>query len=250
MRKRKAAHRRLKWVYTLVAIATICFLLWGIKKLKTAEKESFTEIPNFVVRGIDLSHHNEIPEPQKLLNERVSFVYLKATEGTDHLDRNYPFNYKQMKSVGIHVGAYHFYSFGVSGKKQAEHFIQTAKLEASDLIPVIDVEHSPNNPYSTDTAYVNKVVYELKNLETELFQYYGKRPMIYTNKECYGLYIEKNFPDNFLWVVDLHNEPPLEIKNWRIWQFSHQGKVKGVNGKVDLNYYRYALKNFNELLLP
>lgn len=250
MKHKRVSRSFLKLVYLVVAIIALAFLVWGIKKYRNAEKETFAEVPAYVVRGIDLSHHNEIVEPQKLLNESVSFVYLKATEGTDHLDRNFTINYQQLRSVGIRVGAYHFYSFGVSGKLQASHFIQTAKLQSPDLIPAIDVEHSPTNPYSTDTAYVNKVIYELKVLEEELHQYYGKKPLIYTNKECYRLYIEKNFPDNLLWVVDLHNEPPLEIKNWRIWQFSHQGRVKGVNGKVDLNYYRYTLKEFDEMLLP
>ena len=234
---------------------TLTLLLGGLLlafylKKAPSEKQTFSELGTFVIRGIDLSHHNAIPEPRKLKNEGVSFVYMKATEGTDHLDRNYQLNYRLLKDAGIRTGAYHFYTFGVSGKRQAAHFIKTARMQSQDMIPAIDVEHSPVNPYSRDTAYVAKVIRELKALEDELYRYYGKKPIIYTNKNCYQLYIEKHFPDNLLWFADLHNQPSAELQNWRIWQFSHQGKVAGVDGKVDLNYYRYNLKEFDEMLLP
>lgn len=233
-----------------ILIIGAAFLAFYFNKTSSTDQENLVEVESFVVRGIDLSHHNSIPDPYKLKEEAVSFVYMKATEGVDHLDQNYQLNHNLLKEVDIKVGAYHFYTFGISGLQQAQHFIKTVKCESGDLIPAIDVEHSPINPYSRDTAYVGKIIRELKILEAELHRYFGKRPLIYTNMECYRLYIKKHFSENLLWIADLNEPPTSELKNWRIWQFSHQGKVRGVDGKVDLNFYRYTMKDFEEMLLP
>ncbi|MDR1808879.1 MAG: hypothetical protein LBR34_00555, partial [Prevotella sp.] len=204
----------------------------------------------YTVRGVDLSHHNPIIDWTKIdESQNIRFVYLKATEGLSHNDRNYISNYKAAKASGLKTGSYHFYLFAVSGKKQARHFIRTAKCASGDLLPAIDVEHSPGNPHSKDTAYINLVVKELKTLENELYEYYGIHPVIYTNKQCYGLYVKANFADNPLWICDLNSEP-LGVDNWIIWQFSHKGKLPGINEKIDLNYFRYSFDQLDKILIP
>lgn len=204
----------------------------------------------YLIKGIDISHHNTILDWSKVKSEDVSFVYMKATEGVDHLDRNYQLNYEMAREQGIAVGAYHFYIFGSSGREQAKHFIGVAKNQVGDMIPAIDVEHSSANPHSRDRSFVNKTIRELKELESALHDHYGVHPLLYTNKECYKLYVDGNFPDNLIWIVDLDNEPSNDIKNWRIWQFSHSGRVAGTTGKIDLNFYRYSANEFSELFIP
>lgn len=204
----------------------------------------------YFIKGIDISHHQPVLDWRMVVNQQINFAYIKATEGVAHEDRNYDVNYNSAREAGIYIGSYHFYSFGVSGKEQAKHFIRKAKCHSNDLIPAIDVEHSRSNPYSTDSIFNVSVKNELKILENTLYDYYGVRPIIYTNRECYSLYIRDLFPDNFIWICDLYNEPVDDVKNWRIWQFSHKGQLPGVRENVDLNYYRYSFREFKELLLP
>ncbi|MFR9166215.1 MAG: glycoside hydrolase family 25 protein [Dysgonomonas sp.] len=203
----------------------------------------------FTVKGVDLSHHNPIIDWATVSDQDISFVYLKATGGVKHLDRNYPYNYKSAKSNNLRTGSYHFYLFGVSGRKQARHFINTAKVETGDLIPAIDIEHSGDNPYSKDSTYNNLVIAELKNLENALYEYYGVRPILYTNRECYKLYVQNNFSENYIWLCDLKNKPS-DINNWIIWQFSHTGKLGEVKENIDLNYFRYSHDQLNKILMP
>ena len=59
-----------------------------------------------------------------------------------------------------------------------------------------------------------------------MYEYYGVRPIIYTNKDCYKLYIKNHFPENLIWMSDLHNEPNLKDYNWIFWQFSHTKSTK------------------------
>lgn len=213
------------------------------------EPESF-DSSKYFVRGIDVSHHNPILNWDNVMEQDITFAYLKSTEGTTHEDRNYPFNYDLARKSNIKVGSYHFYTFALSGEEQAKHFLKTAKFNSGDLIPAIDVEHSPANPYSKDKEFVITVVKELKIMENKLYEHFGVHPIIYTNRDCYKLYIKGNFTKNIIWMCDLHNEPSDDVNNWKIWQFSHKGELPGVDGHVDLNYYRYTFNEFKELLLP
>lgn len=238
-----------------IAISMLVFTVAGILAFIIYNKY-WGEEPNkfysdkYVVKGIDVSHHNPILNWEMVMEQDISFAYIKATEGITHEDRNYIYNYDLAKKTNVKVGSYHFYTFGLSGIEQARHFIKKAKCRKGDLIPAIDVEHSPANPYSKDEKYIALVVSELKILENTLYEHYGVHPVIYTNKDCYKLYVKKNFPDNLIWMCDLHNEPSDDVTNWRIWQFSHKGNLPGIDGDIDLNYYRYSFDQFKELLLP
>ena len=254
--KRKQWERRRKIVaavllFLLVAVVVpfaIQFLKGRNNLFHTFDSNAFSN--KYVVRGIDISHHNSFVDWNRLREENITFVYLKSTEGTSHKDRDYRKNYRLAKDAGLKVGTYHFYTFGMDGERQAEHFIRTSKVHSQDLVPAIDVEHSPINVFSRDKEAVKRTLRELKKLEQSLFDHYGTHPVLYTNKECYKIYIKDNFPRNPIWICDLHAEPRDEIENWVIWQFSHTGEIGGVADDVDLNYYRYSFTQFRNLLMP
>lgn len=249
--KRKNSTKRNIKKYALSFSLAICFtiLVFFLIRDYLQEPESF-ESNKYYVKGIDVSHHNPILNWNALLDKNITFAYIKSTEGTSHEDRNYIYNYDLARKTNIKVGSYHFYTFALSGKEQAQHFLKTAKFNTGDLLPAIDVEHSPSNIYNKDKNYIKLVIEELKVMENELYEHFGIHPVIYTNKDCYKLYIKGNFPKNLIWMCDLHNEPSDDMENWRIWQFSHKGELPGVDGHIDLNYYRSSFEEFKELLLP
>lgn len=252
IRKRKSSSlitKKRKYICAFILAAVLCVVAFFIIKDYLQESETF-ESNKYFVKGVDVSHHNPILKWDVVLDQNITFAYLKATEGTTHEDRNYPFNYELARKANIKVGSYHFYTFALSGKEQAQHFLKIAQFKQGDMIPAIDVEHSPANPYSKDKEYIAMVIKELKVLENELFEHFGVHPLIYTNKDCYKLYVKNDFPNNPIWMCDLHNEPSDDVKNWRIWQFSHKGEIPGIEGDIDLNYYRYSFEEFKELLLP
>lgn len=243
--------RHKKYILPAIVIAAICLSIAAFFVIKNyfGEPEEF-DSSKYYVKGIDVSHHNPILNWEAVMEQNISFAYIKATEGNTHKDRNYPYNYDLAKKSNIKVGSYHFYTFALSGKEQAQHFLSTAQFDTGDLIPAIDVEHSPANPYNKDKEYISLVIQELKVLENVLYEHFGVHPVIYTNKDCHKLYINEHFPDNIIWMCDLHKEPSEDITNWRIWQFSHKGELPGIDGDIDLNYYRYSFEEFKELLLP
>lgn len=252
MRQKRNKRNKYNWLIgvivltiTTISVAAVGYYIY----IKRYKQEATFSNEKYTVRGVDLSHHNPIIDWSEIHDQNISFVYMKATGGVSHSDRNYIYNYKAARKNNIKAGSYHFYLFAASGKEQAQHFIKTAKCESGDLIPAIDVEHSSDNPLSHDANYVSLVIRELKVLENELYEYYGFHPIIYTNKQCYRLYINDNFENNPVWICDLHNEP-VNINNWIIWQFSHKGQLPGVDGDIDLNYFRYSYDQLNKILIP
>ena len=256
----KKKHKKYKKQTTLIVMVSLILvssvLLIVTDSIRKSNKEQFHSFYDnkyghkYMVKGVDLSYHNGPINWAKLRNEGITFAYIKSTEGESHIDRNYNKNYRDAKQADIKTGTYHFYTFGLDGKRQAQHFIRNSTVGSADLIPAIDVEHSFINRYSDDKDYIKKVIDELIKLEHEMYDYYGVRPIIYSNKDCYKLYIKNNFPENLIWMSDLHNEPDTNDTNWIIWQFSHTGNIDGINGDIDLNYYRYSFRKFNELLMP
>lgn len=237
-------------LFFIIGVVAFYFLYW---QHRGDVFHSFDNTPyssKYLVRGVDVSHHNSFINWDRLREEDVTFVYLKSTEGTTHKDREYQRNYQLAREAGLKVGTYHFYTFGMDGKQQAQHFIQHSTVKSGDIIPAIDVEHSPINKFCRTDADLQKMLKELRVMEQELYTHFGKHPVIYTNKDCYQQYIENNFPNNPLWICDLHDEPNVASDTWAIWQFSHTGKIAGVENDIDLNYYRYSFTDFRNLLMP
>ena len=242
------------FIVSLILVSSVFLII--VDSIKKSSREQFHSFYDskyghkYMVRGVDVSHHNGPVNWSQLKNEGITFSYLKSTEGISHIDRNYKSNYENSKQSNIKTGTYHFYTFGLDGEMQAHHFMRHAIVGSGDLIPAIDVEHSPANKYSNDKDYIKIVIDELIKLEYEMYEYYGVRPIIYTNKDCYKLYIKNHFPENLIWMSDLHNEPDLKDYNWIFWQFSHTGNINGVSGDIDLNYFRYSFRQFNQFLMP
>ena len=240
-------------VSTIILSSILLIIFDSIQKSKREQFHSFYDNKyshKYVVRGVDISHHNGKVNWGNLKKEGITFAYIKSTEGITHKDKKYIENYQLSKLSDINVGTYHFYTFGLDGVMQAQHFIRNSSVETLDLIPAIDVEHSSVNKYSNDKKYIRKVIEELIKMENELYNYYGVRPLIYTNKDCYKLYVKDNLTENLIWMSDLHKEPDVNDNNWIMWQFSHTGNIRGIKGDIDLNYYRYSFRKFNELLMP
>ncbi len=247
--KKRKSDNKLKSI-TLVATLIVLFLTLGYFFYKKSTANTFNESQKYQVKGVDVSHHNPILDWAEVKRQNIHFTYIKATEGITHDDRNYPYNYKLAKENNIKTGSYHFYNFGISGREQAKHFIRVAECQSGDLIPAIDVEHSPANPYSKDPIFVKSVVKELKVMENEMYEHYGVHPIIYTNTDCYKLYINSSFPNNPIWISSLNKEPSDDIKNWIIWQFTHTGELDGIVGDLDLNYFRHPFDELQKLQLP
>mgnify|MGYP000961848932 FL=1 len=98
----------------------------------------------YIIRGIDVSAHTGKIDWERVKDQNVSFVFVKASEGATLPDKSFQKNFDGAKKAGIPVSAYHFFNFNRDGVRQADNFLRRVNLKEFDLPPVVDVEEWGN----------------------------------------------------------------------------------------------------------
>lgn len=196
------------------------------------------------VYGIDISHHQGDINWEKFQKENpketpVSFVYMKASEGSDHKDTRFDKYWGKAKEHGFMRGAYHYFSPYSTGLEQANMFIKTVKLEKGDLPPMIDVEEKP-----ADKA---QFMQELKIFIAKVEEHYGMKPIIYSSKKYKKRYLNDRYFDRYpTWIAHYYVDS-LEIdRNWTLWQCSDRGRIPGIGRNVDINIFNGEIEKLNK----
>jgi lysozyme len=197
------------------------------------------------IKGIDISHHQGVIDWEKIDTTKFKFVIIKATEGDSSEDSDTLFKSNWDKSLEkkLIVGAYHIFTLGSVGMKQFKNHISVVPKLNNSMPPLIDVLSLSE---VKDTA---KAINELRILEEQLHQYYGKKPIIYCHEDYYNKYIANNFKNNKVWIQNYSEKIPSIFKTKKgIWQYSDSGKYDGINGNVDMDYFNGDISSFNEFI--
>jgi len=197
----------------------------------------------FPVMGVDVSHYQGEIDWSSLAQQNVKFAFIKATEGSGHVDEYAEKNLKNASETDILLSAYHFFSFESAGETQAENFISVVDSEAIDMPPVVDIEYyadkRKDKPAKEETAEI------LRPLLEAMEEHYGEKPIIYTTLPVYYRYIRDGFSDYPLWIRSVNFEP--EFVDWQFWQYSDKGELYGFSGDekyIDLNVYKGSEEEF------
>ena len=147
----------------------------------------------YPVKGVDVSAHQKEIDWRGLASEDISFAFIKATEGSSHVDKNFKKNWREANGTDMKVGAYHFMSYDTPGKSQAENFIKQVHWRFGMLPPVVDVEfygaYTSSHPSKSQMYDILDVI--LDEFEAK----YGRKPIIYTNTYIYKNYISGRYDD-------------------------------------------------------
>ena len=204
----------------------------------------------YEIHGIDISHYQGEIDWEKLKNNGmiekcpVSFVMIKATDGSSKIDENFIDNFYNAREYGFIRGAYHFYSVYSPAEAQARYFIKNVKLEAGDLPPVLDVEHKPKN--QTDEEFKKSILTWLDIVEEE----YGVKPIIYTYYKFKMKYLsDKVFDDYPYWIAHYYVDKVEYNGQWKFWQHTDCGKLPGISGYVDFNIYNGSFYDLRRLTI-
>jgi lysozyme len=202
----------------------------------------------YTIHGIDVSYaQGKIDWRRVKAMEddglRISFVFIKATEGQHLIDTYFQRNWREAAKVGLICGAYHFFRPAQSGKEQARFFLKTVKPETSDLPLVVDVE-------TLDGLTPEKMRQSLDDFFFYMRLKYGIKPVIYSGLSFYRDYL-KGYYDNYpLWIAH-YDKPDVEVNqaaSWAFWQLSDKAKVNGINHAVDFDTFKGDSLAFNKLL--
>ena len=100
---------------------------------------------DYPIHGIDVSKYQGTIDWGAVAGSGVKFVWIKATEGGDHLDERFQANWQGAKEAGIPHGANHFVYWCRPPIEEATWFEQNVPVEDDALPPVLDVEATPES---------------------------------------------------------------------------------------------------------
>ncbi len=183
--------------------------------------------------GIDVSHHQgRIRWKQVATDKKIRFVYIKATQGATIRDERYQYNITNARRAGLRCGSYHVLSSETPIRQQFKQFCSMAKRPQQDLIPMIDVE--PQSARGWSSKQLRDSLMLMCNL---MRRHYGKRPLIYCHNKQYNEQLAPLFNNHMLFLAKYSWPAPTIRGKGRnnIWQYSERGRVKGIDGFVDLD---------------
>lgn len=245
----------MKWIAAVIAALAVAGLtafgayetyLWGWWRMNNPSLERFP------LQGVDVSHHQGLIDWQRVeADPRVSFAYLKATEGGDHRDRQFAQNWASLKTTRIARGAYHFFTFCRPGREQAENLLSVMRVESGTLPVAIDLEFGGN---CNRRPTVEELAAELDDFVSLLRERDDRAPVFYVTPEFFSAYMagqEGAYPAHLLWLRNIYGEPAHDGCNgWTFWQYAGQGLIDGITGPVDLNAYCGDAQSFAALRKP
>jgi lysozyme len=191
-----------------------------------------------VIEGIiDLSHHQESVDLGLFSASGGLAVILKATQGSDYIDRTFPRRLLEAYQYHLLIGAYHF-ADASSAVTQAELFADIAgKIPGVRLF--LDIEANGSSTVSvakaaTIAGYIEKMTGRLPDTYTGRYQPDGTGAQ-------WGKTGNDVLKRGSLWVSHYTSKPkPNLVPGWKdytLWQYTDVGTVVGVDGPVDLNRF-------------
>lgn len=201
------------------------------------------------VRGIDVSHHQGEIDWDVLAGQSLDFAWIKATEGSSHVDPRFAENWALARETGLLVGAYHFMSFESSGTTQAEHLARQVPATPGTLPPVIDLEHyglaEPPDPEQVRRIF--------EDLVAGIEAHHGVTPVVYVTEDAYDRYLAGRYPGLRVWIRSIFVPPRLpDGRDWTFWQYSNRDRLDGYEGRepyIDMNVFAGSRGDLESMLL-
>ena len=242
MKKKKVVFIVMITVFAGLSILAV-LMLNGSVKINDIVARAYT------VRGVDVSKYQGEIDWERIAEQNIEFAFIKATEGSSHVDQKFAINWANSLKTDMKIGAYHFFSYDSNGKTQAQNFMQNVPIREGTLPPVVDVEFyddkEQNLPDKKETVVI------LHDMLTALEKHYKKKPIIYTTQKAYNLYIKDDFSDYPLWIRNVWYPASFTVgDSWAFWQYSDKGILDGYDGDekfIDLNFFNGSKEQLEKM---
>lgn len=201
-----------------------------------------------VTRGIDVSKWQGTINWDQVSGSGVRFAFIRVSDGARYRDSFFSRNWTEARRVGIHRGAYQFFRPAQSVRDQANLMIEALRADGGELAPVIDVESTDGRSRTQVQAAVREWI-DLVSAAT------GRTPIIYTGpyfwRDSVG---NPDMSGNPLWIAHYGPRCPLISEDvwsrWSFWQYTDRGRVPGISGNVDMNYFNGTLADLEGMPMP
>ncbi|OBZ67394.1 N,O-diacetylmuramidase [Grifola frondosa] len=201
-------------------------------------------------QGIDISNYQGTVDFNTVKANGVSFVYIKATEGTTFIDSYFSSHYVGATNAGLIRGAYHFaHPDSSSGATQANYFLAHGGGWSSDGITLpgaLDIEYNPSGAECYGLS-ASSMVSWIRDFSNTYQSATGVYPVIYTTTDwwttCTGN--SASFAStNPLWIAHYASSIGTLPAGWAyttFWQYADSGADPG--DQDEFNGSLQGLKN-------
>lgn len=193
-------------------------------------------------KGLDLSTHNGNVDFNLLKQNGIDFVILRlgwiGNKENHTIDSKFERYYNSAKSVGLKVGCY-VYSYVETSKAMtsAINWIKNKIQGKSFEYPIfLDLEDS-------QISYIDKK--SMTNLAIQFCQSF-ENSGIYANKNWFTNKLDINQLLNYkIWLAEWNKNNYTVDFRVDIWQYTSDGTISGISGRVDMNYSYIDVSNSN-----
>ena len=211
------------------------------KEIKESNKKDNKKTEKRQLKGIDVSKWNGRIDWKKVKKAGIDFCIIR-TGYSKTVDYKFKYNIEEAIDNGLQIGVYHF-SYATTNAK--------AKEEAEFCLELI----KPYKKYITlgvwfdyeydSVSYSRKYgVYPTKESVTSLAETFcsiveknGYSTGIYTNLDFSSNYFTKEVLDKYpTWIACWQSKMTYK-DDFVMWQYTDSGRVDGINGIVDMNWY-------------
>lgn len=191
--------------------------------------------------GVDISKYQDHVDFNKLKKAGIDFCMIRVGArgyGTGQLilDENFQDNIKRATDAGLEVGVY-FFSQAITEEEaieEANMVLEYIKDYEVSYPVAFDMEYIEN-----DTARVEQLSKKEKTQIAVTFmdaiETAGYTPILYGKKEWLIKKLDlTKLEDYDIWLSQYEDIPDYPYE-FSMWQYTNQGTVDGISGKVDLN---------------
>lgn len=191
-----------------------------------------------MVKLIDVSYHNGTIDFNKVKDDGIAGVIIRAGYGKNTIDKKFHDNIRAAINAGLPVGVYWFsYAYTEDMAKAEAEACLKAIMHYNVTLPVFfDWEYDSMNYAKKQGKKVTKTLITAMNAA-----FCGV-----VKKSGYkaGYYLNEDYSKNYVNETNLKNKgyyrwfaryTKTTQKNCALWQYSDEGKVNGIKGNVDMN---------------
>lgn len=187
-----------------------------------------------MLKGVDISKwQGEVKLSSVAKNQ--DFIIIRSSYGNGYTDEYFAKNRDECRKLKIPHGFYHYaYPNHNSPEDEADWFLHVVSpLESGESL-FLDFEESYPDPVGWSKKFLDHLSEKLE----------GYKPLIYMNKHLVESYdwspvVKKGYG---LWLAYWDYDPngTFNVSHWdvvAIRQYSNQGSVNGISGRVDMNVF-------------
>ncbi len=197
------------------------------------------------MRGIDVSYwQGSSINWSKVKASGINFAFLRCgysgtKKGECNKDSTFQRNIQQATAAGVDVGAYYFTQATSEKEAKAEAKFAVQQIQNSQcnltLPLVVDTENISGRAASSKLSKAKRT--KIIKAFCDTVKSYGYTPMIYASTSWLNNNLNMNTLSAYkVWVAQYNTEVTYKGK-YQCWQYTSSGKVNGISGRVDLDYW-------------